>query len=189
MFGSCASNNQIAAIRTSDLSASKENTAACFIKLKDGSMKNYQTLKLVTGVFVTPHLVGDGKDNIYAKDILAYQNDKHYAISQTLFVNGQKSYVATETLPGFAVRIAKGKLNIYAKKFYNGRAGVDAYFVQSGENGEIYSFTPDLMKSMIKDNQEALTFFNENKKGKIDLSQKLQSTVEMYNNSMIVSVD
>jgi hypothetical protein len=125
----------------------------------DGTIKNYATLKLVTGFLKTPYLLADGKIKIMGKDIKAYQNKDHYAISQAIFTSGHKSYVATETLPGFAIRIAKGKINVYAKKYYNGVAAVDEYFVQKGEGGQILAYTTENMNLMVKDDDEALAFF------------------------------
>lgn len=55
---------------------------------------------------------------------------------------------------------AKGKLNIYSKKFYNGRAAVDEYFIQEGSNGNIVAYTPELLKNLIKESDEAMNFFS-----------------------------
>ena len=62
-----------------------EHTSASFVQYLDGSIQNFQSLKLITGILVTPHLLGDGNKVIYAKDILAYQDNKQYAVSQKLF--------------------------------------------------------------------------------------------------------
>ena len=47
-----------------------ENSASCFIQLKDGTVKQFKTLKLVTGVLTTPHLLADGKEIIKGKEIM-----------------------------------------------------------------------------------------------------------------------
>jgi len=60
--------------------AKEEN--ACFVQMKDGTIKNFGTLQLVTGVFKTPHLLADGNVTVTAAEIKAYQNKEHYAISQ-----------------------------------------------------------------------------------------------------------
>ncbi|MEO8770133.1 MAG: hypothetical protein ABI402_08615 [Ferruginibacter sp.] len=159
LLGSCNSTKESIALRKADIEKSKEPTTACFIQLNDGTIKNYSSLKLITGLLKTPYLLADGKTKIMGKDIKAYQNKDHYAISQSNFTSGHKSYVATETLPGFAVRIAKGKINVYAKKYYNGVTAVDEYFVQKGEGGQILAYTTENMNMMVKDDEEALTFF------------------------------
>ena len=113
---SCKSSKEAMAQRKADIEQSKEATTACFVQLNDGTIKNYTTLKLVTGMLKTPYLLADGKIKILGKDIKAYQSKEHYAISQENFTSCHRSYVAKETLPGFAIRIAKGKINVYTKK-------------------------------------------------------------------------
>ncbi|MBS1741689.1 MAG: hypothetical protein JST81_01530 [Bacteroidetes bacterium] len=169
---SCRSERETITIRKTDIEKSKEQSSACFIQLKDGTIKNYTSLKLVTGVLTTPYLLADGKQKIFAKQIKAYQNKDHYAISQENFVSGRKSYVAKETLPGFAIRVAKGRINVYAKKYYNGVGTVDEYFVQKGDDGKILAYTKDNMNAIAKDDDEAVAYMeskgfniNKNKKG------------------------
>lgn len=158
-FESCKTSKISVAQRKADIEQSKETTAACFIELNDGTIKNYTTLKLETGVLKTPFLLADGKIKIMGKDIKAYQNKEHYAISQESFTSGHKSYVAKETLPGFAVRIAKGKINVYAKKCYNGVGTVDEYFIQKGDDGKILAYTTENMNNLVKNDDDALNFF------------------------------
>src|SRR6478752_5940371 len=62
----------------------EEPSSSCYVVMSDGSIQNYSTLKLVTGVLITPHLVADNKVTIHAKDIKAYQDNQHYAVSQKL---------------------------------------------------------------------------------------------------------
>jgi hypothetical protein len=150
--------------------------------MKDGRIRHFNSLKLVTGVFTAPHLLADDGIKIYPSEIVAYQNKDHYAVSQTMLAGGRKSYVATETLPGFAVRIAEGKLNIYAKKFNSGAKCAEEYFMQWGNDGKIYAYTPELMNDILKDNPEAANYFK-NKKNKVSLSKKLQTTASLYNNN------
>lgn len=163
---------------------SEDNSPAvsgCFVIKSDGSTQQYNSLKLVTGVLVTPHLLADGKTVIPAKEVMAYQDGKRYAVSQKLLTTKKTSYVASETLPGFAVRIAKGKLNIYSRKYYNGNTAVTEYFVQSGDEGEIVAYSPAVMKELIKDNSAAMDYYNS--KVKISpKSRKLLVTADMYNN-------
>jgi hypothetical protein len=157
---------------------------SCFVQMNDGTIKNFGTLQLVTGVFKTPHLLADGNVTITAAEIKAYQNRDHYAISQKeIFAATRPSYVAVDALPGFAVRIAKGKLNVYTLKYYNGHNTTEKYFLQAGgDDAPIVAYTPELLNDLVKDNSEAYTFFN--KKNKIAiLPKKLLLAVDIYNNS------
>jgi hypothetical protein len=157
---------------------------ACFVQMNDGSIKNFSSLQLVTGVFKTPHLLADGNVIITAAEIKAYQDKDHYAVSQKeIAAPTRPSYVAVDALPGFAVRIAKGKLNVYTLKYYNGHNTTEKYFLQAGgDDAPIVAYTPELLNDLVKDNTEAYTFFN--KKNKIAiLPKKLLLAVEIYNNS------
>ena len=186
LLASCSTNKLTTAKITKSISESETTTFTNFVKKKDGSVVYYKSLKLVKGAFTAPHLLADNKLKIKPSEILAYQNEDHYAISQTQFVDGKKSNIAVETLPGFAVRVVFGKLNVYCKKYFNGRAAIDEFFIQSGNDGQIFAYTPELMKKMISDNKEALSYFNV-ELPKDDNQKKLQATAEMYNNAMLVS--
>lgn len=155
---------------------------SCYVIKTDGSKQYYSTLKLVTGVLVTPHLLGDNNIVIDAKDILAYQDNKRYAVSRKLLITQKTSLVAAETLPGFAVRVAKGKLNVYSRKFYNGNNSVTEYFLQNGDEGEIVAFTKSRMNEMLKDNPKAADFYNSKAKSS-PRSKKLMAAVNIYNNA------
>jgi hypothetical protein len=178
MLGSCATNKH-------SISITENNTApvntSVFVEMKDGSIQYFKSLRLVTGVFRSPHLLADDHKKFSADDLRAYQNHEHYAISQSEISNGRRSFVAVETLPGFAVRTVTGRINVYCKKFYNGRAAVNEYFLQEGENGQILVYTPELMKTMIKDNHEAFSYFLTGKENNVE--KKLQTTIELYNNA------
>ena len=154
--------------------------------MKDGKIVYYKTLELKKGVFTSPHLLADGKIKIMPSEIVAYQNNEHYAVSQSTFKSGRKSYVAVETLPGFAVRVVRGKLNIYCKQYFNGRAAIDEFYIQAGTEGKIYVYSPELMKQLIKDNVEALSYFNQTEEEK-EFSKKLQATAQLYNNGLLMS--
>ncbi len=185
LLQSCATSKNTLDDRKADIQNSKEENYSSFVQMNDGSIQNYGSLKLVTGVLVTPYLLADGKIKINAKDIKAYQNDEHYAVSQTLLVTGRKSRVAVETLPGFAVRMVKGKLNVYCKKFYNGQRVVDEYYLQAGSDGEIQKYSASLLNELIKDSPEAYAFFNTKKKG--SMAQKLQIAVLLYNDNELMT--
>ncbi|MCP9750346.1 hypothetical protein [Ferruginibacter sp. HRS2-29] len=145
--------------RKSDIESSKETDAACFVKMPDGTVKNYTSLKLVTGVFTSPYLLADDKIRITPAEIVAYQNKDHYSVSQTTFTSGRRTCAATETLPGFAVRIAKGTVNVYCKKRYNGDRAVDEYFVQTGDNGNIVAYSEKVMSEILTTHPEAAGLF------------------------------
>lgn len=185
LMQSCA----VSAVSSADKEAAvkpiNETNAECFVEMKDGSIRHFRTLKLVTGVFSSPHLLADGKEKISSADIKAYQNAQHYAISQDMFKDNIRSKSAVETLPGFAVRIAKGKVNIYCKKYYNGTGTAEQLFIQEGD-GDIMAFTPEVMSSLLKDHPEASQFFQSNKK-MTPASKRLQATVALMNKQPLLS--
>ncbi len=171
--------------KTADLST-QNAPVNCFVQFNDGSIKQYATLKLVTGVLVTPHLLADEKTIINAKDIKAYRSDKHFAVSEKSLVTKKTGLVALETLPGFAIRIVSGKLNVYSRKYYNGNNAVDEYFIQNGNEGPIVAYSADLMKNILKSNAKALEYYNS--KEKISpKSKKLIASADLYNSGELVS--
>ncbi len=172
--------NHVAAQPKADISPSEENNKNCFVKLKDGSIREYVTLKLVTGVLVSPHLLANDKIVIKASDISAYQSDKHFAVSYSSLITPRTAMVSVETLPGFAVRVVTGKMNVYARKYYNGGNAVNEYFLQHGTDGEIVSYSSEMMRSFLKDNAKALDYYN----SKVKFSpraKKLLATAQIYN--------
>lgn len=186
LFNSCATSSIANKQRKAAFANSKEHSSGCFVQLNDGTIQHYKTLKMVTSIFKTPYLLADGKIKIRPGQITAYQNKDHYAISQKLFCCGHISHVATETLPGFAVRTVKGKLNVYCKKFYNGQVSIDEYFIQSGDDGKIIQYSAEHMNELVKDNTEVYKFFN-SKRFKGSLPEKLHATVHMYNSGQFIS--
>jgi hypothetical protein len=187
LLNSCGTNkNSYGVCRMVPVEAKVETGGDCYVLLNDGTVQHYSTLKLVTGVLVTPHLLADNRIVINAKDIKAYQNNRHYAVSATTLKTVKSSYVAVETLPGFAIRIVQGKLNVYQRKFYNGSNTVDEYFLQTGNDGEIIAFSSKVMKELLKDNPKALDYYNS--KVKVSpKSKKLMVTAAMYNNGELLS--
>ena len=180
-LNSCVTGKNIVTDRKTG-SDSKEVNATCFVQMNDGTIRNYTTLKLVTGMFKAPHLLADEKTVIHASEIIAYQNADHYSISQKTFSSGRKSYVAVETLPGFAVRVIKGKLNVYVKKFYNGQHAVDEYFLQAS-NEKIIPYTAESMAELVKENSNAFNLFNNNlKTNNSNIFEKIQATALLFNN-------
>jgi len=187
MLNSCTVSKNSIEVQKADIKTPNETTSAsCFIQLKDGTIKQFNTLKLVTGIITTPHLLGDNKVVINAKDIIAYQNHKHYAVSSKILTSTKNAAVAAETLPGFAVKIISGKLNVYCRKYYNGTNTTEEYFLQNGNDGYIISYTKAVLKSMLKEDAKALEYFNS--KTKISpKSKKILTAVEIYNNGQLMT--
>jgi len=182
---SCAVSSASQFDREAIVKPSREINATYFVEMKDGSIRHFKNLKLVTGVFASPHLLADGKEKIASADIRAYQTADYYAVSQDLFKDNIRSKSAVETLPGFAKRIAKGKLTIYCKKYFNGKSTAEQLFVQK-EAGEIIAFTPEVMTSLLKDYPEASQFFQASKKI-TPVSKRLLATVALMNKEQLLS--
>lgn len=163
-----------------DFISAKEHNSICFVQLNDGSIKYYASLKLVTGILTTPFLLADNNIKITAQEIKAYQDFERYAITQSQFIAGKTSRVAVDCLPGFATRIAKGKLNIYCRKYYNGQRTVEEFFLQNGDGEKILPYSAELMQAYVKDNPAALEFFN-SKKIKQPAAKKLILTAGIFN--------
>ena len=185
IFNSCATDRSIAQ-RIAEFESATADEQPCFVQKNDGTIQYYSTLKLVKGIFTTPHLLADGEIKISAGEIKAYQDKDHYAVSQKVFLSGKTSRVSDETLPGFGIRLIKGKLNVYNKKFYNGERAVNEYYLQSGDEGEIKLYTPELMKELVKTDAAAYDYFN-NKNLKTTLPEKMLATVELFNTGQLIS--
>ncbi len=182
LLGSCSSMRNTSSHREYVSYEPKIISLDCFVQLVDGTIKNYSTLQLVTSIYKAPHLLADGKTKIYPEEIIAYQNRKHYAISAAGFsYGGHKSNIASETLPGFAVRIATGRLNVYVKKYRANDRIVDEYYFQEGK-GQILVYSPELLDALIKNEPEALEFFNNHRKH-IKVTRELKATAKIYNDS------
>ncbi len=161
-------------------------SGSSYVVLNDGTVQYYNSLKLVTGVFTSPHLLADGKTKIQATNICAYQNEEHYALSQQNLVNGRRSKSAVESLPGFAVRIVTGKLNVYCHKYYNGSGTSEELFIQIGNEGTIMAYKAELLNDILKDHPEAFNFFNSRKKI-APLSKKILATAELFNRETLLT--
>jgi hypothetical protein len=184
LLNSCAvSNNSIALQNKNNVT---EGPVGCFVQFNNGTIKQFTTLKLVTGVLTTPHLLGDGKVVINAKEIIAYQNNRHYAVSSKILSSLKSANVAVETLPGFAVKIISGKLNVYSRKYYNGANSAEEYFLQSGNDGYIVSYSKEALISLLKEDAKASEFFNSKVKS-VSGPQKILAAIEMYNNGQLMT--
>lgn len=149
---SCKTSNFQPSMRKCAIACSKDTDKGCFVKFNDGTVKVYSTLALITGVFTSPHLLADGKIKLLPSQLTAYQNAQHFAISQKTFASGHKTIAAVETLPGFAVRVLKGDINVYVKKYFNGHRAVDEYYVQQGEEGKVFLYDDVTMKGLLTSN-------------------------------------
>jgi len=186
LLNSCAvSKNPINQQQTALKNVSEISTT-CFVQLNDGSIKQFTTLKLVTGVLTTPHLIGDSKVVINSKEIIAYQNDKQYAVSAKILTSKKLASVSVETLPGFAVKVMSGKLNLYSRKYFNGANTTEEYFLQDGNDGNIISFSNEALKNMLREDTKALEYFNSKSK-QTNHSKKIMVTVEMHNNNQLMT--
>jgi hypothetical protein len=162
-----------------------DNTG-CFVEFTDGSIKQYGSLKLVTGLFKTPHLVADDSIIVNASGIKAYQNENGYAVSQKEFSEGHKSNVSKSALPGFALRVVKGYINLYSLKFYNGHNTTEKFYVQNGPDGQIIPYTPEILSDLLKENPDAVYMINLKNKEQL-ISKRLIAAVELFNNSKMIS--
>ena len=186
LISSCATSKNSADQEHTTLKNVNETSAGCFVQLNDGTIKQFTTLKLVTGVLTTPHLLGDGKVVINSKGIIAYQNEKQYAVSSKILTSKKSANVSVETLPGFAVKVLSGKLNVYCRKYYNGTNTSDEYFLQNGNDGYIVAYSKDILKNMLKDDMNASAFFNS--KTKVSpKSKKILTAVEIYNKGQMMT--
>ena len=179
--GKNAVNNQKPDIVNTD-----EVSANNYVQLNDGSIKHYKSLKLVTGFLTTPHLLADNKEVINPKDIMAYQDNGLYAVASKVLTSKKDSRVAVDALPGFAVKVVSGKLNVYTRKYFNGANAVEEYFLQNEADGYIIAYSKEVLKSMLKDDAKALEYFN----GKVKISpksKKILTAVEMYNHNQLVT--
>ncbi len=186
MLHSCSVGKNSIATQKAAIENPNENSATCFIQFKDGTVKQFKTLKLVTGFLTTPHLLANGKEIIKGKEIMAYQNNRHYAVSAQILTTSKKCSVAAETLPGFAVKVLSGKLNVYCRKYYNGANTAEEYFLQHGNDGYIVSYTKAVLKSMIKEDNKALEYFN-SKATVTPKSKKILAIAEMYNSGQLMT--
>lgn len=186
LLNSCASGKNTVANPQNETASTKETGTACYVQLTDGTMQQYITLKLVTGVLKTPHLLADNKLVINAKEIKSYYDGRFLAVSDKSLTTPKTSYVAVDALPGFARRIATGKLNVYSRKFYNGNNSVEEFFLQNGSEGPIVAYSAAAMKEILKDNTKALEYYNSSAKVS-PKSKKILATADLYNGGELFS--
>lgn len=186
LLSSCSTGKNAVLQQNADAENVKANNPSCYVIKADGTTQQFSTLKLVTGVLKTPHLLADDKVVMYAKDVKAYHDGKYFAVSDKALTTVKTSYVAVNALPGFAQRIASGKLNVYCRKFYNGNNSVDEYFLQNGNDGAIVAYSAAAMKEILKDNSKALEYYNSNVKVS-PKSKKILTAAGLYNTGELFS--
>lgn len=158
----------------------------CFVQFTDGTVKQFATLKLVTGIFKTPHLLADDSISIFADQVKAYQNENGFAVSQKEIGDKTKTLVAKDVLPGFALRIVKGHLNIFSIKFYNGQNATEKLFVQHGTEGQITVCTHELLEELVKENTDAVAVLHTKNK-QMNITKKIVAAAEVYNSYKLLS--
>lgn len=166
--------------QTEDVAAKKSD---CYVEMNDGTVKKYSKIKLVTGILTTPYLLVDGEIKILATQIKAYKDANYYAVSQREFYNTNKTHVAVNVLPGFAVRELKGDVNVYSLQYFNGSNIYKKFFLQKGHDGKIIPYTTQLLNDYAKNNIEVKNFLTKKK----TKQKELLAVVENYNNSISVS--
>ncbi len=179
LFASGCSAAKDVLTRRDILRNAKETPTGCFVIFKDGRTEFYNTLVLKTSMLTTPYLLADGHLKISNNEIEAYQTEKYYAVSQVT-INDPHSKIAIECLPGFAVRIAKGRLNVYDRRCLHSSTSRD-FYIQAGSDKPIYEYSPDLMNAVIKYHYEAYNYFNNTKKAK--LLTKIYTAADLFNNA------
>ena len=185
VLGGFSTVNQAQTAKGTEIKTQQGKNPICFVQKIDGTIQHYTSLKMVTGIFTAPYLLADGNIKIKAADIKAYQDAEHYAISQKYLENGHQSKVAIDALPGFAVRIVTGHISVFCKKYFNGAKAIDELFIQSGEDGKILPYTPELVLEMVKDHQDVLKILNS--KDSKSLTDHLMAVAEIYNQQHLLT--
>lgn len=183
---SCATNKNSLGLPEAAKDKSSEiisEKSECYVEMTNGTIKKYSKLVLVTGVFTTPYLLADGEIKISPAQIKAYKDANYYAVAQREFYSKNKTHVATNVLPGFAIRELKGNVNVYSLQYFNGSNIYKKLFLQKGNDGKISPYTTQLLNEYAKNNIEVKNFVTK-KKAK---QKELLAVVENYNNSVSVS--
>jgi len=185
---SCSVSNVSKEQRKSDIFNARETGRGIFVEYKDGKIENYESLELVTGVLKTPYLLANNNKKIFATDIRTYQTKEYYAVSQDLFEGGRRSNLAVDALPGFGIRTTRGNLNIYCKKYFNGKNSADEFFVQQGKEGKIFPYSCELVNDLLKKDPNAMHAFND-QNNETGFEQKLSIAVSIYNTREALSIN
>jgi hypothetical protein len=150
-LSACSVNQSLLQTEAMQSRAADNLEGGSFVRFKNGHMLYCQTLELKKGIFVSPHLLGDGWYKIKAAEVDHYQIDGEMAVSESRLHDDRTSRVAKNTLPGFAIRSVSGSLNVYQRKLFNGRSTYDRYYIQWGNDGQIVKYSPDALKKMLNE--------------------------------------
>ena len=162
----------------------KDPAFECFIKLSDSTILRYSRLKYKTPPLSYGFLEGDGKKLKYGvMDILSFQDEKGYWLRVS---TPPKISIGTAPLQYyFAVRIVKGKIELFAQYANNGKSVLDDRY----SSGYIYYAKKDSiliqldrrgigLRNMMKDNKKIYNDFGEARTMKID---DMMDFVQQYN--------
>ena len=141
-----------------------------FVKLISGEIIKTKKLQYKKQDFILDTKTVD------AADVQAYQSGERYAVKSP-----GRSY--------FINRIVKGKINVYSTTSMGsgdiGRGGSEnttsaSYYVQKGNSGEVMHMTPEVLREMTKDNEDAYAVVK-NMKNIVTNIPKLEKAVKIYN--------
>ncbi len=167
----------------------KDPAYQCFIKLVDSSIIKYEHLKYKTPPLSYGYLEGDGEKLKYkAEDILCFQDEKGYWLRIVDPSLSRTPVVGRLSLDNFfAVRIAKGKIEMFMKYSNNGRSVSDdkyqsgsSYFIKKENVLNPLDKWGVGLKNMMKDNKAIYSNFDDSGKMKI---KEMIEIVEEYNSS------
>lgn len=159
-LNSCSVNHSIQEDDLIHFKQNDDNAGASFVRFKDGHVLHCQTLIFKKkGFLTTPYLLADGWYKIKANDVERYQIDGKLAVSGTNIKDELNSVVAKDALPGFAVRLVSGKMNVYQRIIFNGRSAFTRYYIQLGTTGPIVKYSPEALKKMF-DEQTPMKFIS-----------------------------
>jgi hypothetical protein len=153
LFTSCTVNKTLTNELSFDIK-NKDVDQVSYVRFKNGQMLYCQTLELKKGIFTSPHLIGDGWYKIETADVAEYKLNGQLAISEEKLNDKKHASVAIDALPGFAVQIIKGDLNVFHRKYFNGRNAVNRYYLQIGNEGPIMLYNTKEMKELIATHAE-----------------------------------
>lgn len=188
LFTSCTVNKTLTNQLSFDIK-NKDADQVSYVRFKNGQMLYCQTLELKNGIFTSPHLIGDGWYKIETADVAEYKLNGQLAISEEKLNDKKHSRVAVDALPGFAVQIIKGDLNVYHRKYFNGRNAVNRYYLQIGNEGPIMLYNTKDMKELIATHDELSQLPEPPAKDNLlsDYFEKLSN--HLNGNSWLTSID
>jgi hypothetical protein len=167
----------------------KDTSYQCFIQLTDSTIIKYAHLKYKMPPLSYGYLQGDGEKLKYqAEDILCFQDEKGYWLRIINPSASIKPVVGRLSLDNFfAVRIAKGKIEMFMQYANNGRSVSDdryssgaSYYIKKGSVFTGVDIWGVNLKNMMSDNKKMYSSIDVNDRKKI---KELIEIVEEYNKS------